>query len=107
VVQVAVYSQVDAEGPDAATRDLLDHGEFDYVTVTSSNIARSLAGALGPEALGHVRAGRTVLVSISPVTSATMRELGLPVAAEATVYTTEGVVEAMCALARSGTSGGP
>jgi uroporphyrinogen III methyltransferase/synthase len=107
VVQVAVYSQVDAEGPDASTRELLDRGEVDYVTVTSSNIARSLAGALGAEALVHVRAGRTALVSISPVTSATVRELGLPVAAEATVYTTEGVVEALCALARAGTSGGP
>jgi uroporphyrinogen III methyltransferase/synthase len=108
VVQVAVYSQVDAEGPGPATRELLEQGEVDYVTVTSSNIARSLARALGPEALGHVRSGRTALVSISPVTSATIRELGLPVAAEASVYTTEGVVEATCALARGGrVSGGP
>ncbi len=106
VVQVAVYSQVDAQGPDEATRQLLREGQVDYVTVTSSNIARSLARTLGEEALAHVRSGRTGLVSISPVTSATIRELGLPVAAEAAVYTGEGVVEALCGLAR-GTSGGP
>jgi uroporphyrinogen III methyltransferase/synthase len=108
VVQVAVYSQVDAEGPDPATQELLEQGHVDYVTVTSSNIARSLVRALGPEALAHVRSGRTALVSISPVTSATIRELGLPVAAEASVYTAEGVVAATCALAqREGVSGGP
>jgi uroporphyrinogen III methyltransferase/synthase len=107
VVQVAVYSQVDAEGPDEETREQLRAGQVDYVTVTSSNIARALARGLGPEGLDHVRSGRTGLVSISPVTSATIRELGLPVAAEAGVYTADGVAEAVCALARAGTSGGP
>ncbi|HZY89320.1 MAG TPA: uroporphyrinogen-III synthase, partial [Gemmataceae bacterium] len=107
VVQVAVYTQVDAEGPDAETGEQLRAGQVDYVTVTSSNIARALVRALGPEGLDHVRAGRTGLVSISPVTSATIRELGLPVAAEAGVYTADGVAEAVCALARAGTSGGP
>jgi uroporphyrinogen III methyltransferase/synthase len=102
VVQVAVYSQTDAEGPDAATRELMRAGQVDYVTVTSSNIARSLARALGPEGLEQVRSGRTGLVSISPVTSATIRELRLPVAAEATVYTADGVADALCALASGG-----
>ncbi len=40
-------------------------------------------------------------MTISPRTSAVVRELGLPVAGEAKVYTTEGVVEALCALART------
>jgi uroporphyrinogen-III synthase len=39
------------------------------------------------------------LVSISPVTSDTIRELGLPVAAEATEYTGSGVVDALVRLA--------
>jgi uroporphyrinogen-III synthase len=34
-------------------------------------------------------------ISISPVTSAALREVGLPVAAEATEYTAAGVVEAL------------
>jgi len=103
VVQVAVYSQADAAGPDGPTGELLRAGQVDSITVTSSNIARALARALGPEGLEHVRSGRTRLVSISPVTSATLRELGLPVAAEAAVYTADGVAAALCALA----SGGP
>ena len=39
------------------------------------------------------------LVSISPVTSAVIHELGLPVAAEASEYTSAGVIEVLIALA--------
>ena len=42
------------------------------------------------------------LVSISPVTSGAVRELGLPVAAEAAEYTAAGVAEALVALAQHG-----
>jgi uroporphyrinogen-III synthase len=38
-------------------------------------------------------------VSISPVTSATVAELGLPVAGEATEYTTAGLLKALVDLA--------
>jgi uroporphyrinogen III methyltransferase/synthase len=68
----------------------------DWVTVTSSSTARNLVGAVGNEALAGVR-----IASIGPVTSRTVRELGLEVAAEAKVYTVEGVVEAVL-TARSG-----
>jgi uroporphyrinogen-III synthase len=37
-------------------------------------------------------------VSIGPVTSATARDLGLTVAAEATEHTIDGLVDAVCAL---------
>jgi uroporphyrinogen III methyltransferase / synthase len=37
------------------------------------------------------------LASIGPVTSATLRELGLPVAVEATVYSAEGLAAAIAA----------
>jgi len=40
------------------------------------------------------------VITISPVTSAAVRELGWPVAAEATVFTTEGVIEALIAHAQ-------
>ena len=40
-------------------------------------------------------------MTISPVTSAAVRELGLPVAAEATEYTTAGVVAALVGLVKS------
>jgi uroporphyrinogen III methyltransferase/synthase len=101
VEQVAVYRQVDAAvAPEHEALQRLRRGEVDYVTLTSSNIARALAGALGAEGLRRVRAGEAGLVTISPRTSAAVRELGLPVAAEAMVYTTEGVLGALVGLAR-------
>jgi uroporphyrinogen III methyltransferase/synthase len=92
VEQVAVYSQVDVIEPDATILDAVRRGEIDFITLTSSNIARALVRSLDTEALAAIRDGRVRLVSISPVTSATVRELGLPVAAEASEYTTAGLV---------------
>lgn len=100
VDQVAVYSQEDVPAADGAVLDLLRNGEMDYIILTSSNIARSLARLLAPEAHAAIRDGRVRVVSISPVTSAAVRELGWPVAAEARVYTMEGVLEVLVDLAR-------
>ena len=47
-----------------------------------------------------IQAGRVKLISISPVTSAAMREVALPVAAEAKEYTSAGMVEALVKLAK-------
>lgn len=63
----------------------------DWVTVTSSSTVRNLAAMVPRESLQETR-----LVSIGPVTSATARELGLAVAAEASSYTVPGLVEALC-----------
>jgi uroporphyrinogen III methyltransferase/synthase len=98
VDQVAVYSQVDVVDPGAEAVDRLRRGELDYVTVTSSNVAWALARVLDATGRAQVEAGRVKLVSISPVTSAALRELGLPVAAEANPYTMPGVVEALVRL---------
>jgi uroporphyrinogen III methyltransferase/synthase len=92
VEQVAVYAQVDAVTPDETVLAALRGGHVDYVTLTSSNIARALIRALDEAALAPLRDGRARLVTISAVTSAAVRELGLPVAAEATEATTAGVV---------------
>jgi uroporphyrinogen III methyltransferase/synthase len=98
VDQVAVYSQVDALEPDPEVVRRLRQGEFDYVTLTSSNIARALVRLLDPAGRALVEEGKVGLVSISPVTTAAVRETGLPVVAEAQEYTAEGVVAALCAL---------
>ena len=99
---MAVYSQVDALDAGSETLGLLRQGEINYVTVTSSNIARALVRALDGPSRARIEAGQVQLVSISPVTSATIRELGLPVAAEAVEYTVAGVVDALLKLVRSG-----
>jgi uroporphyrinogen III methyltransferase/synthase len=101
VEQIAVYSQVDAIEPGGEGLEALRSGEIDFLTLTSSNIARALVRALDEESLQLLRSRAVRMVSISPVTSAAIRELGLPVAAEAREYTTEGVVQALLDLARS------
>src|SRR5262249_26220831 len=64
VDQVAVYSQEDAPVADSAILDLLRNGEIDYITLTSSNIARSLARSLAPEAHAAIAEGRVRLVRL-------------------------------------------
>ena len=99
VEQVAVYSQVDAIDANSKLLGLLREDKIDYVTVTSSNIARAVIDALDPPTRGRIEHGDIQFVSISPVTSAAIRELGLPVAAEAVEYTTAGVIDALIRLA--------
>ena len=91
VEQIVVYSSNDVSQPDPEVAELLGAGRVDWVTVTSSSIARSLAAMFG-DALGKSR-----LASISPVTSDVLRQLGYPPAAEASPYTMPGMVEAIIA----------
>jgi uroporphyrinogen III methyltransferase/synthase len=91
VEQVVVYESIDVQSPAAEIAEQMAAGKIDWTTVTSSAIARSLVRMLG-ESLR-----RTKLVSISPITSATLRELGFEPAAEASEYTMAGVVAAILA----------
>jgi uroporphyrinogen III methyltransferase/synthase len=90
VEQVVVYESVDVETPDPDVAQRLREGRIDWTTVTSSAIARSLWALFGNDLR------QTRLVSISPVTSATLRELGLEPAAEAVEATMSGVVDILC-----------
>jgi uroporphyrinogen III methyltransferase/synthase len=91
--QIVVYQSRDVRKPDAEIQAALAAGHIDWITVTSSAIARSLAGLFGDDLK------RAKLVSISPVTSATLAELGLVPAAEAAEYTMLGLVQALLAAA--------
>src|SRR5262249_8465842 len=95
VDQIAVYSQVDAIDPASEALVALREGRIEYVTLTSSNIARALARVLDPATRERIQSGAVRLVTTSRGTSEAVRELGLPVAAEATEYTMEGVVAAL------------
>ncbi len=97
VEQVAVYSQLDCVHADADILRLLHQGKIDFVTLTSANIARSFARLLD-EASKQRLGRRTRLVTISPITTAAAREVGIPVAAEAAESTMEGLVEAVLKL---------
>jgi len=99
VEQVAVYSQVDAVDSQSDVFDCLRRGEIDYVTLTSSNIARALIRAMDDPCRARVMTGNLKLVTISPETSSAVAEMGLPVAGEATEYTSAGLLRAVVDLA--------
>jgi uroporphyrinogen III methyltransferase/synthase len=91
VDQIVVYSSSDVEQAEEDVAAAMGAGRIDWVTVTSSAIARSLAAMFGEQLR------RCKLASISPITSETLRQLGHQPAAEATQYTTEGLVAAILA----------
>ncbi len=91
VEQIVAYSTIEVTEADVEVRAALTEGRIDWVTVTSSAIARSLAALFG-DALRRSR-----LASISPITSGVLRELGYEPSAEASEYTMAGVVEAIVA----------
>ena len=61
----------------------------DAVTFTSSSTVTNLCDALGDDPLP------SAVVTIGPITSATARELGLAVTAEADPHTIDGLVAAL------------
>jgi uroporphyrinogen III methyltransferase/synthase len=94
VEQVAVYRNTDVEAIPETIIARIDEGSVDWITLTSSAIARQLH-ALLPEP-ARQRIGCSIRVaSLSPVTSQTVAELGWSVAAEATEFTWDGLVSAL------------
>ena len=68
--------------------DALSAGSVNWITFTSSSTARNLIDLLGPHAqtlLANVK-----LASIGPITSKTLRELGLEPTIEAKTFTIDG-----------------
>jgi len=89
VHQVVAYQSVDVPLADPLVVQQMEEGCIDWITVTSSGIAHSLVRLFGD------RLRRTRLASISPVTTATLNELGFPPAVEAREYTMAGIVSAI------------
>ena len=65
----------------------------DCLTFTSSSTVRNLVQAAGAEALRGI-----AVASIGPITTETARRLGVEVAAQAKVFTVDGLVEAVLGL---------
>ncbi len=86
---IVVYGSVDVEDPDPEVAKALSSGEIDWITVTSSATARSLVRLYG-DALRSAQ-----LVSMSPLTSKALDELGYEPAAEASQHTMAGIVDAI------------
>ena len=91
VDQIVVYTSGDVERPDPDVAALLAARRVDWITVTSSAIARSLARMFGDDLR------RAKLASMSPITSGVLRELGHQPAVEAAEYTFPGLAAAILA----------
>ena len=95
VEEYAVYSTARADSLPPAVIDAMRKGEVDWITLTSSSTARNLVELLGDERSLIARVKRA---SIGPITSQTLREIGLPPTIEATTSNIDGLVAAMVAL---------
>jgi len=93
VDQVPVYRTVDVDEPNQDVADALKAGEVHWITVTSSPTARSFVRLYG-DLLKTAK-----IISISPLTSATLNNLGYPPAFEASPHTVDGMLDT---LLRSG-----
>ncbi len=67
----------------------------DVITFTSSSTVKNFVALLGSPAKGPALLEGTTLASIGPVTSATLRDLGLGVDVEAKQFTIPGLVKAI------------
>jgi len=80
--------------PQESVQKLANVNGVHWITFTSSSTVKNFL-ALGGRRL--IDAGSKA-ISIGPATSETMRSHGIPIAAEAAVHTTDGVIDAIAAL---------
>ena len=85
---VAYQTVLDGAGADDIRRRLQE-GRVDLITFTASSTVRNFVDLVGRE-IGSAR-----VASIGPITSATARELGLPVHLEAEVHSIPGLLDAL------------
>lgn len=77
-----------------AAKDAMKKNRIDFVTFTSSSTANHFVQLLG-KAQAKTAIKRSRIASIGPVTSRTLRGLGLRVSCEAKKFTTDGLIESM------------
>jgi len=90
---VAYHTVLETGGQDEALA-ALEQGEVEVATFTSASTARNFAQILGPERLKRaLSAGKLRCLSIGPVTSAAMKDAGIPVHGEAKQHDIPGLIE--------------
>ncbi len=97
---VEAYETVIPQSSRTRLRTILKNSKRrpDVITFTSSSTVRNFVSLLGKDPLlDGIR-----LASIGPITSSTLRELGLPVDIEATEYTIPGLIKAIAVDAEPG-----
>jgi uroporphyrinogen III methyltransferase/synthase len=100
VDNVTAYRTVRGDGDVQLLRSLLEAGEIDMITFTSSSTVRNLFEMLTEDG-EHAPASPSSLfknvlfASIGPITSKTAADIGLKIAIEAKDYTIDGLIEAI------------
>jgi uroporphyrinogen III methyltransferase/synthase len=89
VEQAVVYQSRDVAQPNEAVAKALTAGRIDWMTVTSTAIARSLIAMFGEQLL------KSRLVAISPLTADILAKEGNLPSVVAQTYTTDGIVFAI------------
>jgi uroporphyrinogen III methyltransferase / synthase len=107
VEQVVAYEQVDAVDTGSEAFNSLRRGEIEFVTLSSSNVARALLAHFDDTLKGRVARGEVKLVCISPETGRVVRDLGFGVSAEAEVYTSDGLIAAVRKLVANEVTSNP
>ena len=96
---MTVYDQVDAVEPASEIFDALRRGEIRYVTLTSSNIAKSFLTACDDTIRDRVARGEIDLITISEETTAAVEAMGYRVIAQSAEATTESMIRELVRLA--------
>ncbi|WP_195268247.1 hydroxymethylbilane synthase [Eubacterium sp. 1001713B170207_170306_E7] len=93
VDEFQIYETVREDNTDVDVAEMLKNKEIDYITFTSSTTVQYFVEKIGDENVEYTKNAKCV--SIGPVTSDKMRELGLTVDVQAEVYTIAGMIEAI------------
>lgn len=87
---VEAYRTVVPAGAEKQAAEVFEATRPDWITFTSSSTVENFIQVAGLKRLEGIR-----VASIGPVTTATAKKLGVEVATEAAIYTTDGLVEAI------------
>jgi uroporphyrinogen III methyltransferase/synthase len=88
-----VYETQPVESLPPELIEMIRHGQVQWITFTSSSTARNFIQLLGPEYRQTLQGVK--LASIGPVTSQTLRELGLEPAVQAVTFDIGGLLDAI------------
>lgn len=92
----AAYRTIIEEADSSCIKDLLEKGDIDFVTFTSSSTVSNFVKLVGAETVSMIP-GRAKIVCIGPITAQTALDLGLHPDVIAENYTIEGMVDALIA----------
>jgi uroporphyrinogen III methyltransferase/synthase len=102
---VEAYRTVAPAGDFAAVKNLLQRGEIDLVTFTSSSTVSHFCRLFDGASLGEIL-GRATVACIGPITAKTVEELGGRASIVAGRFTIDGLIDAIVAHCKNDVGGG-